>query len=139
MSRGTRDECLRWRRTHDSNRGSPPSPGQVANRVKYRLRKARINNRMGRKLPLERSLPHGHVELLLELVRQLNLPSLIASRPSPDVVGSPPLTENPNACGGRCKCLKGIRYDDAPNGLFSGISRQLDGRRSSRQESWLLR
>ena len=32
---------------------------------------------------IERSLPHGHVELLLEVVRQLKLPALIDSRPSP--------------------------------------------------------
>ena len=32
---------------------------------------------------IERSLPHGHVELLLEVVRQLKLPSLIDPRPSP--------------------------------------------------------
>ena len=32
---------------------------------------------------IERSLPHGHVELLLEVVRQLKLPRLIDPRPSP--------------------------------------------------------
>ncbi len=32
---------------------------------------------------IERSLPHGHVEILLEVVRQLKLPSLIDPRPSP--------------------------------------------------------
>ena len=32
---------------------------------------------------IERSLPHGHVELLLEMVRKLKLPSLISPRPSP--------------------------------------------------------
>ena len=32
---------------------------------------------------IERSLPHGHVELLLELVRRLKLPALIDPRPSP--------------------------------------------------------
>ena len=32
---------------------------------------------------IERSLPHGHVELLLEVVRQLKLPALIDPRPSP--------------------------------------------------------
>ncbi|MDE0487674.1 MAG: IS1634 family transposase [Gammaproteobacteria bacterium] len=32
---------------------------------------------------IEGSLPHGHVELLLEAVRQLKLPSLIDPRPSP--------------------------------------------------------
>ena len=33
---------------------------------------------------IERSLPHGHVELLLEAVRKLKLPSLIDPRPSPN-------------------------------------------------------
>ena len=33
---------------------------------------------------IERSLPHGHVELLLEVVRQLKLPALIDPRPSPN-------------------------------------------------------
>ena len=32
---------------------------------------------------IERSLPHGHVEILLEVVRKLKLPSLIDPRPSP--------------------------------------------------------
>ena len=32
---------------------------------------------------IERSLPHGHVELLLEAIRQLKLPALIDPRPSP--------------------------------------------------------
>ena len=32
---------------------------------------------------IERSLPHGHVEILLEMVRKLKLPSLISPRPSP--------------------------------------------------------
>ena len=32
---------------------------------------------------IERSLPHGHVELLLEAMRQLKLPALIDPRPSP--------------------------------------------------------
>lgn len=32
---------------------------------------------------IERSLPHGHVELLLEVVRQLKLPALVDPRPSP--------------------------------------------------------
>ena len=32
---------------------------------------------------IERSLPHGHVELLLEVVRKLKLPALIDPRPSP--------------------------------------------------------
>ena len=32
---------------------------------------------------VERSLPHGHVELLMEVVRQLKLPWLIDPRPSP--------------------------------------------------------
>ena len=33
---------------------------------------------------IERSLPHGHVEILLEAVRQLKLPALIDPRPSPN-------------------------------------------------------
>ena len=32
---------------------------------------------------IERSLPHGHVEILLEVVRKLKLPALIDPRPSP--------------------------------------------------------
>ena len=32
---------------------------------------------------IERSLPHGHVELLLEAIRRLKLPALIDPRPSP--------------------------------------------------------
>ena len=32
---------------------------------------------------IERSLPHGHVEILLEVLRQLKLPALIDPRPSP--------------------------------------------------------
>ena len=32
---------------------------------------------------IERSLPHGHVELLLEAMRRLKLPALIDPRPSP--------------------------------------------------------
>ena len=32
---------------------------------------------------IERSLPHGHVEILLEAIRQLKLPALIDPRPSP--------------------------------------------------------
>ena len=32
---------------------------------------------------IERSLPHGHVEILLEAMRQLKLPALIDPRPSP--------------------------------------------------------